>query len=83
MSECIYSFGYYTKHRRALEKKLGRPITKGMLACHTCNHPRCYNPDHLYEGSYSDNILDRWHGSQREHRRSTDFRVTPRNKRFS
>jgi hypothetical protein len=45
-------------HRLLLERKLGRPIRPGYLALHTCDNPSCCNPDHLYEGTYSDNILD-------------------------
>jgi len=44
--------------RITLAKKLGRPIKKGMLALHKCNNPACYEPSHLYEGTYRDNMLD-------------------------
>lgn len=45
--------------RFVLERKLGRPIGKGLCACHTCDNPACINPDHIYEGSHMDNTNDR------------------------
>jgi hypothetical protein len=27
-----------------------------LLACHTCNNPRCCNPAHLYPGTQSENL---------------------------
>jgi hypothetical protein len=47
-------------HRVALERKLGRPINPGFLACHHCDWPSCVNPDHLYEGTRLDNAEDRF-----------------------
>lgn len=29
-----------------------------QLVCHTCDHPWCVNPHHLFEGSQLDNIQD-------------------------
>lgn len=46
-------------HRIALERKLGRKIVSGMLACHSCNNPSCCNPDHLREGTLQDNMNDK------------------------
>lgn len=46
-------------HRVSLSLKLGRPIRNGMLACHTCDNPKCFNPGHLYEGTYKTNAKDR------------------------
>ena len=37
------------------------------MGCHTCDNPPCFNPDHLFPGTQSDNIKDsvrkgRWPG---------------------
>jgi len=34
-------------------------IPKGMLTCHHCDEPRCFNIDHLFLGTPSDNSRDR------------------------
>jgi hypothetical protein len=47
-------------HRLALERKLGRPINPGFLACHHCDWPSCINSDHLYEGTRTYNAQDRF-----------------------
>lgn len=47
-------------HRKVLEFKMGRPLAPGMYACHTCDTPGCINPEHLYEGTQSQNMLDRF-----------------------
>jgi len=45
--------------RLILTRKLGRPIGFKLYALHHCDNPRCVNPEHLYEGTNSDNQKDR------------------------
>lgn len=45
-------------HRYVLEKKIGRPIQKGYMACHSCHNRACCNPDHIREGTAKENTKD-------------------------
>ena len=44
-------------HRVAYELAKG-PIPEGALLRHTCDNPKCVNPDHLIPGTKSDNTKD-------------------------
>ena len=53
-------------HRIAWEAHNAEPIPEGMVIMHTCDNPRCFNPEHLQLGTQSDNMRDcvakgRWH----------------------
>jgi hypothetical protein len=45
-------------HRKMYEIEHGVTLTRWQLVCHTCDVPNCWNPEHLWLGTPSDNILD-------------------------
>ena len=56
---CICSDGRRPMlHRVAYEAYYAEPIPDGMLVCHTCDNPGCFNPEHLFLGTHQDNVLD-------------------------
>ena len=44
-------------HRYVYEHTKGK-IPDGLLVRHTCDNPKCINPDHLLLGTYKDNCRD-------------------------
>lgn len=49
---------------RYMYEKYKEPLIPGMNINHHCDNPSCINPDHLYQGTQTDNMLDfhRRHG---------------------
>lgn len=45
-------------HRVAYATWKGK-IPEGLNVCHTCDNPRCFNPDHLFVGTDMDNVKDK------------------------
>jgi hypothetical protein len=45
-------------HRLAYELATSASVAKDVDILHTCDHPLCVRPDHLFKGTASDNMTD-------------------------
>ncbi len=48
----------YKAHRASLFFS-GNDVPSHLHCCHTCDNPRCVNPNHLWMGTVQDNMRDR------------------------
>lgn len=87
-------FGYHYKRVGARSEMLHRVVysehygvaledMQGMVVMHTCDNPRCINPDHLKLGTQADNMKDmqrkgRWKGRKVQVARTRKMSVEQR-----
>lgn len=57
----VRKHGHYQQYRvhRVVYELLVAVVPDDLILCHTCDNPRCCNPDHLFLGTHRDNAVDR------------------------
>jgi hypothetical protein len=45
-------------HRVAMHLWNGFDLEDSRIVCHSCDNPRCFNPDHIWVGTHSENQQD-------------------------
>lgn len=48
----------YFVHRLSAIKFLGMSLNSVLFSCHKCDTPNCWNPEHLFVGTHTDNMKD-------------------------